>query len=262
MCASAGAGAGVRRTMAEAVSVKKFLAESDQNLRIGDIILSRSPTFLSWAIRWATGSAFSHAALVFLVAHPDEGFSSSFLVESVREGVGLANIRDYIAGRHPHAEIVVLRLEGEQFTESYFKKVRGLMLDHVKSGYDFGRVMRMGLSALFSLRLGWFTISKGQQKSMEHAVTMTRRRLHKWVPPQFICSGFIQYGLAKAAEMQGITANVMLKEGLSPDDRDGILAVTPEDVARSPRLTWRFAIRRGYVYPVKNYDEALTRISQ
>jgi hypothetical protein len=262
MCGSAGARAGVRHIMAEAVSVKSFLENAELNLRVGDIILSRSSTFMSWAIRWATGSAFSHAALVFLVAHPSEGFNSSFLLESVREGVGLANIRDYISGRKPRAEIVVLRLEGEQFTEAYFKKVRGLMLDHVKSGYDFGRVMRMGLSALFSLRLGWFSISKGQHRSMEHAVNTTRHRLHKWVPPQFICSGFIQFGLAKAAELQGITADVMLKDGLSPTDRDGILAVTPEDVARSPRLTWRFAIRRGWVYPVESYTEALRVLSR
>ncbi|MFT3672579.1 hypothetical protein [Aestuariivirga sp.] len=247
--------------MAEAISVKSFLANAEDHLRVGDIILSRSPTFSSWAIRWATGSAFSHAALVFLVAHPDEGFTSSFILESVRGGVGLSNIKDYIGGKHPHAEIVVLRLEGEQFTESYFKKVRGLMLDHVKSGYDYGRVMRMGLSAVFSLRLGWFTLSKGQRRSMEHAVSTTTRKLHKWVPPQFICSGFIQYGLAKAAELTGLTANVMLKPGLSPNDRDGILAVTPEDVARSPILTWRFAIRRGWVYPVQGYDEAMKRIN-
>jgi len=248
--------------MAEAISVKAFLANAEEHLRIGDIVLSRSPTYSSWAIRWATGSAFSHAALVFLVAHPDEGFTSSFLLESVRGGVGLSNLRDYIAGKNPHAEIVVLRLEGEQFTESYFKKVRGLMLDHVKSGYDYGRVMRMGLSTVFSLRLGWFTLSKGQHQSMEHAVSTTTRKLHKWVPPQFICSGFIQYGLAKAAELTGVTANVMLKDGLSPNDRDGILAVTPEDVARSPRLTWRFAIRRGWVHPVTDYDEAMKRIAR
>jgi len=243
--------------MAEAINVKSFLANAEEHLRVGDIILSRSPTLSSWAIRWATGSEFSHAALVFLVAHPDEGFTSSFLVESVREGVGLANLRDYIGGRNPHAEIVDLRLEGEQFTEAYFKKVRGLMLDHVKSGYDFGRVMRMGLSALFSLRLGWSIIRKGPRRSMEHAVNITGRRLHSWVPPQFICSGFIQYGLAKAAELQGITANVMLKDGLSRNDRDGILAVTPEDVAHSSLLTWRFAIRRGWVRPVKSYEDAL-----
>lgn len=243
--------------MAEAITVKSFLENAELHVRVGDIILSRSPTFTSWLIRWATGSKFSHAALMFLVAKPDEGFTSSFLLESVQGGVGLANLRDYIGGKRPHSEIVVLRLDGAELTEDYFRKVRGLMLDHVKSGYDFGRVMRMGLSAMFGARLMGSKIRKGSRKSMEDAIVRTRRRLHRWVPPQFICSGFIQYGLAKAAELKGISTNVMLKDGISPEDRNGILGVTPEDVARSPRLTWRYAIRRGWVYSVSDYDEAL-----
>lgn len=243
--------------MTEATAVRSFLENAELHLRVGDIVLSRSPTFTSWLIRWATGSKFSHAALVFLVAKPDEGFTSSFLLESVQGGVGLANLRDYIGGKRPHADVVVLRLEGEGLTEDYFRKVRGLMLDHVKSGYDFGRVMRLGLSAMFGARLMGAKISKGSQRSMKDAIRRTRRRLHNWVPPQFICSGFIQYGLAKAAELQDIKTDVMLREGLSRTDRDGILAVTPEDVARSPRLTWRYAIRRGWVHRVSDYDEAL-----
>lgn len=243
--------------MSEATTVRSFLENAELHLRVGDIVLSRSPTFTSWLIRWATGSKFSHAALVFLVAKPDEGFTSSFLLESVQGGVGLANLRDYIGGKRPHADVVVLRLEGEGLTEDYFRKVRGLMLDHVKSGYDFGRVMRLGLSAMFGARLMGAKISKGSHRSMKDAIRRTRRRLHNWVPPQFICSGFIQYGLAKAAELQDIKTDVMLREGLSRTDRDGILAVTPEDVARSPRLTWRYAIRRGWVHRVRDYDEAL-----
>jgi hypothetical protein len=241
----------------DAITVKQFLADAHEHLRVGDIILSRSPTLISWLIRFATGSRFSHAALVFVVARPEEGFNSTFLLESVKSGVGLANLRDYIGGRNPHADIVVLRLEGARLDESYFKKVRGLMLDHVKSGYDFSRVMRMGLSTAFGFRLGWAKVRKGPTASMRDAIARTRKRLIRWVPPQFICSGFIQYGLAKAAELQNLETNVMLKEGLSADDREGILAVTPEDLARSKLLTWRFAIRRGWVHGVDNYDKAL-----
>jgi hypothetical protein len=255
MCATVGA---VR--VPDTLTAKRFLAEAESHLRVGDIILSRSPTLMSWLIRYATGSAFSHAALVFVVAHPDEGFNSTFLLESVRSGVGLANLRDYIGGRRPNAEIVILRLQGDAFSETFFKQVRGLMLDSVRSGYDYSRVFRMGLSAAFGVRLGLSKMRKGAQNSMREAIARTRRRLHKWVPPQFICSGFIQYGLAKAAEQMDITSDVMLKDGLSPGDRDGILAVTPEDVARSPLLTWRFAIRRGWVYEVTSFDEALARL--
>lgn len=240
-----------------AISAKQFLSEASTHLKTGDIVLSRSPTVSSWLIRNAIGAEFSHAALVFLVAHPDEGFNNTFLLESVSSGVRIVNLRDYIGGRKPSSDIVVLRLEGEGLTESYFKKVRGLMLDHVNSGYDFNRVMRLGLSANFGFRLGWSVLSQGKQGGMREAIARTRRRLHKWVPPQFICSGFIQYGLAKAAELMALETNVMLKEGLSPRDRDGILALTPDDVARSQRLTWRFVVRRGFAHEVESYEQAL-----
>jgi len=242
--------------MADTLTVKQFLASSDQYLRVGDIILSRSPTLTSWLIRYATGSRFSHAALVFLVAKPEDGFNNTFLLESTSSGVGLANLRDYIGGSGPRADIVVLRLAGEGLDELYFMKVRGLMLDHVNSGYDFSRVMRLGLGAAFGMRLSWSKIRKGPRRAMRDAIIRTRRRLHTWVPPQFICSGFIQFGLAKAAELTGIGTNVMLKPDLSPHDRDGILAVTPEDVARSERVTWRFVVRRGWVRMVQSYSEA------
>ncbi len=246
--------------MAEAITVKQFFDHADEHLRIGDIILSRSPTFMSWLIRFTTGSAFSHAALVFLVAKPEEGFNNTFLLESVREGVGLAKLGEYIGGRRPHSEIAILRLDGEGLDEVFFKKMRGQMLDRVKSGYDFSRVMRMGLSTAFGFRLGWSTIRKGTPRSMKDAVVRTRQRLHKWIPPQFICSGFIQYGLLRAAELCNISTDVVLKDGLSPYDKDGILAVTPEDVARSSRVTWRFVARRGWVHAVASYDEALRLI--
>jgi hypothetical protein len=240
-----------------AVSAKQFLTEAQTRLRVGDIVLSRSSTPMSWLIRKAIGAEFSHAALVFLVAHPEEGFNNTFLLESVSSGVRIVNLRDYIGGRKPAAEIAVLRLEGDGLTETYFKKVRGLMLDHVNSGYDFSRVMQLGLSANFGIRLGWSVLAQGKEAGMREAIARTRKRLHNWVPPQFICSGFIQYGLAKAAEMLQITTDVMLKPNLSPRDRDGILAVTPDDVAKSRRLTWRYVVRRGYAHEVDRYEDAL-----
>ncbi len=243
------------------ITVRQFLAETDRHLRIGDIILSRSPTFSSWLIRFATGSAFSHAALVFLVAKPEEGFGNTFVLESVRSGVGLAKLNDYVGGRHPHSEVVILRLEGEGLDEAYFKRVRGLMLDHVNAGYDFNRVMRMGLSASFGLLLGWMKISRGSPDSMSAAVKQRRgRRKLNWVPPQFICSGFIQYGLVRAANMLKLATPVVLKEGLSAFDYDGLLAVTPEDVARSSRPTWLYAIRRRWVHEVGSYEQARRKL--
>jgi hypothetical protein len=179
------------------------------------------------------------------------------LLESTSAGVGLANLDSYVGGRKPQAAVAVLRLEGKDFDEAFFKRVRGLMLDHVKAGYDYGRVLRIGISALFGLRLGWSRARKGEANSMRDAIRTTRRKHLNWVPPQFVCSGFIQYGFAEAMRRMGLSPKpVLFREGVTPQDRDSLLAVTPEDVATSSKLTWLYVIRRGWVYPAASYMEA------
>ena len=244
------------------LTVKEFLGKGDQFLRRGDIVLSRSPTLTSWLIRKATGSNFSHAALVFLVPQPDEGFNSTFLLESTSSGVGLANLRDYIGGKNPKAELVVVRLRAEELGEGYYKQVRGLMLDHVRSGYDFGKVVKLSLSLFFGMRLGWSRLRLGSRHSMRDAVDRTRRRLTKWVPPQFICSGFIQYGLVQAAVRLDIDVrSVIFREGLDVQSGDALLAATPEDIATSNKVQWLFVARRGWVHQAGSYEDAKRIIS-
>jgi hypothetical protein len=43
---------------------------------------------------------------------------------------------------------------------------------------------------------------------------------------------------------------------MSADDREGLLAIAPEDIARSHKPIWLYAIRCGYVYRVDNYEQA------
>ena len=244
------------------ITSKAFLTDADKYLKRGDIILSRSPTFMSWLIRRTTGSRFSHAALVFFVAQPEEGYASTFLLESVRSGVGLANLRDYIAGRNPKAEIAVLRLADPTYGDMYFKDVRGLMLDHVKSGYDFTIVWRLGLSAVFGMRLSWARLRLGKATAMQDAMARTKARVHKWVPPQFICSGFIQYGFVKAAVRAGLPMSpVIFRSGLDERSGNALLAVTPEELATSPNLRWLLVARRGWVYRAESRNEGEAIIS-
>ncbi len=239
-----------------------FLALPDQQIRRGDIILSQSPTWTSWLIRKATGGFFSHAALVFLVPHVEEGFNNAFLLESTSAGVGLANLRNYVSGRKPHSAVAILRLEGELFDDAFLKSVRGLMLDFVQVRYDYGRVLRMAMSAWFNVRLAYYRVRRGKKNSMQSAVPSIPRRSRNWVPPQFICSGFVQYGFVEAMRRLGRDPTpVLFRDDLSATRRDDVLAVTPEDIATSPKLTWRFAIRGGWVHQVSNYAQARRIIS-
>lgn len=243
-------------------TVSQFLNTADQHLRKGDIILSRSPTLISWVIRKATGSSFSHAALVFVVRDPQDGYENTFLLESTGLGVGIANLRHYIVGRRPKAEIAILRFKDTDLSPAFFNHVRGLMLDHVKSEYDYSVVLRLALSLVFGARLGYAKISKGSNLAMQTAVERTRKRIMKWLPPQFVCSGFIQYGLVKAAVQEGIDPDrVVMRSGLNVNNGNDLLAVTPDDFATSDKLQWLYVARRGWVYKVDNRERALKVIS-
>ncbi len=247
---------------AQPQTVAAFLKYSEQCLKKGDIVLSRSPTFMSWLIRKATGSAFSHAAFVFLVREPAEGYENTFLLESTGKGVGIANLRHYISGRKPSAEIAILRFKDTTLDAAFFNHVRGLMLDHVQADYDYGIIARMVLSMVFGARLGYANMQKGPHVAMQTAVERTRNRILKWLPPQFICSGFIQYGLVKAAVRDGLDpARVVLRDGLDAESTSALLALTPDDISHSDKLQWLYVARRGWVYRVSSRQEAVRIIS-
>jgi Permuted papain-like amidase enzyme, YaeF/YiiX, C92 family len=230
--------------------VGEFFAQADRFLNRGDIVLSRSPTLSSHLIRAMSGGFFSHAAMVFLVPQKNDGFENTFIVESRYQGVGLANLESYVDGKNPSEEIAVLRLEGRGFDQFYFKQVRGLLLNQVQKPYDFGKVINLGLSLLFGIRLG---LSK---------LRRTRLVYKSWTPNEFICSGFIQYGYVEAMLRRGLDPSpVIFKADVSARDREALLATTPEDLATSNKLTWLYAVRRGFVHKVENYEQARETIS-
>jgi hypothetical protein len=244
------------------ITIKDFLDETEFHLKRGDIILSRSPNFFSWLIRKTTGSEFSHAAMVYLVAQPDKGYHSSFLLESTSLGVGIANFKSYIEGRNPAAEIALLRFEDPTLDEQFFRHVRGLLLDQIKSTYDYGKAIRIALSAVFGIRLSFAKWRVGASRSMQDVLARTQTRMKKWVPKEYICSGYIQYGLVRAAIDLGIDPEkVLLRKDLTVHSGDYLLAVTPEDIALSPKMKWLLVARRGWVYEARNRADALRIIS-
>ena len=230
--------------------VSDFLGEAGRYLNRGDIILTRGNYFSSRLIRLIIGSYYSHAALVFLVPQKQNGFDNTFILESMPTGIGLANLKAYIGGSKPSEDIAILRMKGRGFNYAYFKVVGALMLDHVKTSYDFGRAINLGLTLFFGLRRKWS--KTGRRFSI----------LKKWAPSQFICSGFIQYGFVEAMRRQSMNpAPAVFKKGLSEDDREGLLAISPQDIAESDAPQWLYAVRRGWVYRVNNYAEAKKAIS-
>jgi hypothetical protein len=238
------------------MTVREFLDRAEELLLPGDVVLSRSRTFYSWLIRMATGSPFSHAALVFLLPRRQEQLGSVFLLEAVSQGVGLANLRSYVHG-NGRSQIVVKRLNHPWVDEAFRKQVGGIMLDCVHAGYDYSLALRLGLGVMFSLRLGLSKFSRGSRGSMRRAVERTKMQVIKWIPPQFICAGFVQYGFVQAQLRRGGEADeVIFRSDVALGDRDKLLAITPEDLALTDKLDWVYVIRNGWAYRVGDYAAA------
>ena len=230
--------------------VGAFLDQSERYLRRGDIILSRNNTLASWLIRITTGGYFSHAALVFLLPRREEGLDSTYVLESVTTGVGVGNFERWVNGRGAIEQVAILRLEGTGIDVDFFNKVAGLMLEYVNASYDYGRVVNKAVSIIFGIQSQIAKLNRG------------RASIRPWIPKSFICSGYIQYGLVEAMRRRkNDPSTVILKTGLGVNDRDGILAVLPEDIATSSKPIWLYVVRRGWVHQVSSYEEAKKTIS-
>lgn len=250
-------------------------------LRRADVVLTRKRrSFRSWLIRWATQGNFSHAAMVFLVPHQEQGFNNSFVIEAASHGVDLANLADYLNDRR--TIVGIKRLPARWFSDEVQCLVRGRMLNSIQSSYSYATAITIGLGLLRRVAFGIRSRVQGTRKAI------SGRRQKALAPPnEFICSGLVQLGFLHALTEQvadgklrpARLADVVFHDelaGLLPADweqfsdaeqveimwdfangfEDVLLAVTPEHIARSQKLAWVYIIRDRLVYPVSTEAEA------
>lgn len=247
-----------------------------------DVVLTRRTGDLTAAvIRWATGSPFSHAALIFTGPRFDSGISGTFVIESGTSGVDLTQFTDYTS--HKSTYIAIKRLRKDWFTAPRQSRVRGVLLDKIKATYDFWTIARIARNI-------WFGV---QSKVRTTEKTVETYRRNDWTPPnEYICSGLVQVGfveMAVEAIKRGELSPEVLREVVFhkeaesrlPDPgawkylgddaketavnfrdvlSDELFSVTPEDLAQSDKLAWQFFIKDGLVYKVSSYAEVMRLI--
>lgn len=239
--------------------VKDFLSNADRHLRRSDIVLCCGQSLFSRLIRWATKSSFSHAALVFLIPQFDAGFRNTFLIESVPNGVDVTDLRHYVVDRADDYDVVVRRLDHPWFSEEAQRVVRGRMLDFIKADYDFATVWTIAKSVFERILFG----IQVRMSGLEEALRKTHAK-DKLAPAQFICSGFVQYGMAATVRQlvddgklpASCIEAALFRPGLTADsDVDALLSTTPEDIAATDKLQWLYVFRKKQVYRVASRAE-------
>jgi hypothetical protein len=263
--------------------VEDFLAGT--YLERADVVLTRREWDLSsWVIRWATGSPFSHAAMVFTGPQFESGYTNTFVIEAGTGGVDLTNLRDYIADKS--AFLAVKRFKKEWFDQGKQSRVRGLLLDKIKASYNFWAIGHIARNL-------WFGVERSVRGDK---TTIQSFREREWAAPnEFICSGLVQVGFVEAIieyiksdQLPPSALNEVVFEPvaatrlpekedwayLDPESSkttavlfrkqnfDALESVTPEDLAASDKLEWLYFIKDGLVYKVSSYDEVRKLIGQ
>src|SRR6266700_5382569 len=150
-----------------------FLHVGEQGpfLRIADVVLreNKDPKeIFAHLIRSATGSKWSHSAILYLISDPYRGYNNTFLVEAKTKGINIASWRNEVV---PFEQFTVgiKRPDVEWYVEtpreqakhdphdpedthgiSYLRHVRGIAMDQINGLYDKKTVYE--LSALYVKR--------------------------------------------------------------------------------------------------------------
>jgi hypothetical protein len=246
------------------------------HLSRADIVLVRGTSLFSRAIRFATRSPFSHAALIFLIPDPESGFERTFMIEAVPRGISIRSIADAIGagpGKGPKIALAVLRFERPWFDAGVQKLVRGRMLDFVRAGYDWSTILGIAWSVVNGMILGTQRYSRALRATLIR--DYEKKRL---VPANFICSGLVQYGFLRTIfdlsdrdgtvipvfdvpdaiftpRLRGVDPAKIIAR--SPRALAELLAITPDEISRAPTLTWKYVLVDGKAHSVADREEGV-----
>lgn len=202
-----------------------FLQGSDEGpyLRVADIVLreNKDPKeVFSHMIRVATGSKWSHSALLYLLSDPYKGFDNTFLIEAMTKGIHIASWRNEVVPFEKFT-VGIKRLNLDWYREtpreiarhdsddpedlpgiSYLRHVRGIAIDQINGLYDHKTVYE--LASLYAERVARRYL--GAIPQVADAAAAVANLFKKWDEAdssatsilRFICSGLVQYSFFEA----------------------------------------------------------------
>jgi hypothetical protein len=231
----------------------------NHELQRSDIVLIQSKSSLfGRAIRWATRSQFTHAALIFAIPNTQQGFNRAFVIESSIGGVDLTALDDLTDYPSHKKSLVIMRLEREWFNKDIQKRIRGEMLNSIKANYDYQSIGHLVLAIGTSMLLG----KRSRAVNLIKEIIRIRFRDKRLPPLRFICSGFVQFGFWHTVQnnLPDIDTNEVYF-GPPVENEIGkadLLTITPEELFQSDKLVAKYLITGQRVYPVSGREQCLT----
>jgi hypothetical protein len=240
-------------------------------LKRADILVTRSKgSLLGWLIRFGTNSYWNHAAMVYVIRNPELGYDSTFIIESGGDGIDIHSIGHYFE-RPKKYNVGVKRLEKDWFQNDredgglrFRRRVRGFALEEIDDKYDHRLIVDIARKILRQLILAaifpWLRRKAPSQRRVRIPKIAKRLDINA-----YICSGFVQWayyrGVGKVLAETGDTDGQKLRDviynpEISQDDsEEALLSTTPADLASSDKLTWKYIVKDGVVWEVKDQED-------
>lgn len=239
-------------------------------LKRADILVTRSKgSLLGWLIRFGTGSYWNHAALVYVIKDPQQGYDTTFIIESGGGGIDIHNIEHYFRNTKKF-DIGIKRLEKDWFQSdaegiSYRKRVRGFALHEIDDKYDYRMIIGIGrkiarqiiLAAIFP----WLRLKEPARRRAHIPKIVKKLKVNA-----YICSGFVQWAYYRAVlkmmeetedsdktKIQEVIFNPEIEYDVASEDI--LLSTTPADLANSSKLSWKYVVKGGVVWEIGDGDD-------
>ena len=219
----------------DAIAYFLQLSDAGPHLRVSDVVLRanmKTTEIFSSLIRFATNSAWSHSALLYLISDPPQGFDNTFLVEAMTSGVRVASWRNEV---EPPEQFTVglRRLNVDWYAETardtakraaddpedvqgigYLRHVRGLALDQINGLYNQNTVDE--LTALYIERVTARYHIPFVSKLANDVANYFKKKDDAVL--RFICSGLVQYSFFEAIRQR------IINDMANPAYRDSALS--------------------------------------
>ena len=240
-------------------------------LKRADILLAHSKgSCWGGLIRIGTHCYWNHAFILYMVRDPDQGYDETLIIDPRMGVIHLDNIAHYL-GNPRRYDLAVKRLDKEWFQNdsnvgglSYCQTVCGIALIEVADKSDT-RIVRISRGVLRQVRLAYRFIRrriKYPKPGKKRLSPITKRLMIS----AYGCGGFIQWSYYLAVSrileesqdknrLQDVTFNPRLIEPIRQYD---LLSVTPADLARSDKLSWKYVVKDGVVWAVSSKEEVVS----
>ncbi len=243
-------------------------------LEPGDVILmTKIGSLFSTLTRIFDRSKFAHVALVFQTPHYGDGIDKTFLIETSMTGVDLEALSEIVrptkvqrdTGLPVDFVVGIKRLETDWSSLALRRMAASRMLHFIDADdYNFRLLLALANRRTRKMYLDLRRIFRGKAPSVGEFL----RSGHRYLPAEFICSGFVQYAyvdmVRTAVERNLIDKSyadqalrdVLFCEGITElSPMEELMACTPRDLAHTERLKWKYLIHRGQVFKVSTLDE-------